>query len=42
LDCFGVSLGDTVATFLGEGNWRPVRKAIVERWEAAGWTKKPE
>ncbi|MBU6402954.1 MAG: hypothetical protein KGS61_21750 [Verrucomicrobia bacterium] len=41
LDVLGVSLGDTVATFLGEGNWRPVRKAIVDCWAAAGWTSKP-
>jgi len=27
-------LGDAIATFLGEGNWRPYRKAMVECWEA--------
>ena len=35
LDCLGLSLGDAAGTFLGEGNWRPVRKAIVECWSAA-------
>ncbi|MBU6402300.1 MAG: hypothetical protein KGS61_18430 [Verrucomicrobia bacterium] len=39
LDCLGVNLGDTVATFLGEGNWRPYRKSMVDRWEVAGWNK---
>ncbi len=33
LDCLGVSLGDAAATFLGPGNWRPYRKAIVECWD---------
>jgi len=33
LDCLGTSLGDAVGTFLGPGDWRPVRKAIVECWE---------
>ena len=36
LDCFGQSLGDVAATFLGDGNWRPVRKAIVECWNSKG------
>ena len=35
LDCLGLSLGAAAATFLGEGNWRPVRKAIVECWNTA-------
>jgi hypothetical protein len=34
LDVLGVDLGQTVATFLGEGNWRPNRKAMVACWEA--------
>ena len=35
LDCRGVCLGERAGTFLGEGNWRPVRKAKVDRWNAA-------
>ena len=35
LDVLGTDLGQTVATFLGEGNWRPNRKALVECWNAA-------
>jgi hypothetical protein len=31
-ECFGASLGEIAATFLGEGNWRPVRKAMVDLW----------
>jgi hypothetical protein len=30
LDYMGVSLGDVVSEFLGQGNWRPQRKAIAE------------
>ncbi|MCW5551595.1 MAG: hypothetical protein KIS67_05435 [Verrucomicrobiae bacterium] len=37
LDIFNTDLGDLAGTFLGEGNWRPVRKAMVRCWEAAGW-----
>lgn len=33
LDCLGTCLGDAVGTFLGEGNWRPHRKAIKSCWE---------
>jgi uncharacterized repeat protein (TIGR04138 family) len=33
LDYLGKNLGDVVATFLGEGNWRPVRKSMVRYWE---------
>src|SRR6185503_13228355 len=32
LDCFGCSLGNVLTTFLGPGEWRPVRKALVEAW----------
>ena len=39
LDILDTDLGDLAATFLGEGNWRPVRKAMVQCWEAAGWNK---
>lgn len=35
LDSLGLSLGDAAATFLGDGNWRPVRKALVECWTSA-------
>lgn len=34
LDCLDICLGDAMATFLGEGNWRPQRKAIKACWEA--------
>lgn len=37
IDCLGVNLGDLMATFLGEGNWRPQRKAIVTLWDS--WKK---
>jgi hypothetical protein len=32
LECLDRNLGDVVAEFLGAGNWRPYRKAIVEAW----------
>ena len=34
LDCLGMDLGSLAGTFLGEGNWRPLRKAMVEAWKA--------
>ena len=34
LDCLGINLGDAAGTFLGEGNWRPYRKAMVQCWDA--------
>jgi len=34
LDCVDADLGPMVATFLGEGDWRPRRKALVTLWEA--------
>ena len=34
LECLGRSLGDVVAEFLGPGNWRPYRKAMVDIWAA--------
>lgn len=37
LDILNTDLGDIAGTFLGAGNWRPVRKAIVQCWETAGW-----
>lgn len=39
LDILGADLGEIAGTFLGEGNWRPQRKAMVACWEAAGWKK---
>jgi hypothetical protein len=33
LKILGCSLGDTVAGFLGPGDWRPKRKVIAEHWE---------
>ena len=38
LDCLGTDLGEVMATFMGEGDWRPRRKAMVALWEA---NKKP-
>jgi hypothetical protein len=35
LDCLGRDLGQVAGTFLGDGNWRPYRKSLVECWEAA-------
>ncbi len=35
LDCLGADLGLVAGTFLGEGDWRPQRKRMVECWEAA-------
>jgi hypothetical protein len=34
LQCLDADLGDVVATFLGPGDWRPRRKAMVTLWEA--------
>jgi hypothetical protein len=42
LDILGVDLGSTAATFLGEGNWRPNRKAIVDCWHAVKKQEQPE
>ena len=33
LTVMGKDLGQVLATFLGEGNWRPNRKAIAECWK---------
>src|SRR6266404_1508980 len=33
LDVLGMDLGDTMATFLGPGNWRPNRIAMARCWE---------
>lgn len=37
MDILGSDLGEIAATFLGEGNWRPQRKAMKSCWETAGW-----
>ena len=39
LDHLGKDLGEIAGTFLGEGNWRPNRKAMVQHWAAAGREK---
>lgn len=39
IDIMGVELGDIAATFLGEGNWRPQRTAMISCWKAAGWAE---
>lgn len=39
IDILSVDLGEIATTFLGEGNWRPQRAAMVQCWESAGWTK---
>lgn len=33
LDCLGICLGKAAGNFLGEGDWRPKRKAMVECWQ---------
>lgn len=35
LDFLDTDLGQVMGTFLGDGNWRPNRKAMVECWNAA-------
>ena len=35
IECLGLDLGQVAGTFLGEGNWRPYRKSLVDFWEAA-------
>lgn len=39
-EILGADLGEIAGTFLGEGNWRPQRKAMIACWEAAGWEKR--
>jgi hypothetical protein len=39
LDILGVDLGEIAGRFLGEGSWRPRRRAMIECWETAGWNK---
>lgn len=39
MDILGADLGEIAGTFLGKGNWRPQRKAMIACWEAAGWNK---
>jgi hypothetical protein len=33
IECLGTDLGAVMSTFLGEGDWRPRRKAMVTLWE---------
>ena len=35
IECLGTDLGAVMATFLGEGDWRPRRKAMVTLWESS-------
>ena len=39
VEVLNADLGEIAGTFLGEGNWRPQRKAMVACWQAAGWEK---
>jgi hypothetical protein len=41
LDVLGMNLGDVVADFLGPGEWRPVRKAMVDCWNRAEAKSEP-
>ena len=38
VECLGVDLGTVMSAFLGEGDWRPSRKAMVTLWDS---TKEP-
>jgi hypothetical protein len=38
-DILNTDLGDIAGTFLGSGDWRPQRAAMVRCWEQAGWHK---
>ena len=38
LDVLGTDLGKIAGTFLGSGNWRPERKAMIASRKAAGWS----
>jgi hypothetical protein len=40
LEILGADLGEIAGTFLGEGNWRPQRKALIACWETAKWEKR--
>jgi len=42
LEILHTDLGDIAGTFLGEGNWRPQRKAMMACWESAGWQKRSD
>ena len=41
MDILSVDLGEIAGTFLGEGNWRPQRKAMIQCWETSGWKMNP-
>ena len=40
MDILAIDLGEIARTFLGEGDWRPQRKAMIACWDAAGWKKR--
>ena len=42
IECLDVDLGAVMTTFLGEGNWRPQRKAMVALWEAQTKSTEPD
>jgi len=37
MDCLSADLGGIAGTFLGRGDWRPRRSAMVACWKQAGW-----
>jgi hypothetical protein len=37
MEILGIQLEEISRTFLGEGDWRPKRKEMVQCWERAGW-----
>jgi hypothetical protein len=39
LGCFDADLGKVAGTFLGEGDWRPSRAALVDCWRSTGEAK---
>jgi hypothetical protein len=39
MEVLAIDLAQIASTFLGEGNWRPRRKAMIEARERAGWNK---
>lgn len=40
-DILGLKLGELAGTFLGQGDWQPQRKELIEFWERAGWERRP-
>ena len=39
LDVLQADLGEIAGTFLGAGNWRPQRLAMLTEWKIAGWNE---